>query len=1039
MKLFFSYGHDDNAEIVNRLAEDLRKDGHEVWIDTTNIRSGDDWRRKITEGITKSELTMAFASKHSVRDPGVCLDELKIAVCVKGAQIQSVILEKGVKPPRSTRHKQDIEMFEWKAHKENGTFDKWYTDKLQEIKDILNLPEVKSYDQEMTYIKKCLNPDLTEIKFDNLKAEVYYERKWLSKIVNNWIINTNEHFLLIEGTPGSGKSSFMAHEFIFNPDVGIIVFCEWNNSSFNNIDSISRNLVFQLAAREPDYRRMICSILEDEEKRTGSFVYKPNNSDGIFRNLLMVPLRSKSIFGTRKILILIDGLDETVSGINKEGYYRNAFVETLQAEIKDFPEWVRFIATSRPDKVVTGFFPSSTVIHIDDKEENSKDIHRFINGEIIKERNRRKEKDNVDDIVLNDNEISMLVNQCAGNFLYARIALDSIIKNNIRLEELTMGENGDLGYIYRKNFERTFDNRSSYTNDFLPIISLLTLAEEAVPKDTLMLFCDYEDVILEDRLNRISSFISASDDYYQFFHKSVRDWLLSNTAMEFKVYSRSSYRIFSKILYKKYSKSYKKMNLFELKYMQSFMEKCDFDDLEEVNQDREFAKYLIKKSLEEYEKLNFSNAIPLAQNALTIYKSIQDVIAILETLSLLAKISERASQYKNAKEYCKAAKEYENAECDNENKYGILGDIYKLLADLYFTDSNWEDSISAFNKALASYKSIDLNYKQIECLLLESNAFRYAQRDDDATKCIEEVRNTAGFDTLRETHVELYIRYLLSCGWLYRNKNKNDKRTADGVAEAVSLIDCNKSISALIAANTYYFYSVHLYDIEDFKGSKNAAETSLEYYRAYYGNDSIDSSSVLNELGSIYRKQDDLNKSIEYYEKSYNIRYGHLGDNNSLTATSLRNMARAHLTRAAEGDLDIAEEIYNKVLKIRLELSKNDMALGWLASAYSDIGVVSLFKGRFDDAIENFNIAIEYYIKTNQKSDVTVMKRYLGYAYSCKEDYPRAREYYVASFNDLAEQDAADCFWGQNLTSYIKEIDTNGKLIIDLTQPKKYI
>lgn len=1038
MKLFFSYGHDENKEIVYRIAEDLTKEGHEVWIDIKNISSGDDWRRKITEGITESELTMAFASMHSVRDPGVCLDELKIAVCVKGAQIQSVILEEGIKPPRSTRHKQDIEMFEWKKHKEDGTFEEWYSSKLKEIRKVLNLPEVKDYDREMTYIKKCLNPDLTEIKFDNLKSEVYYERKWLSNKVNDWIINTNEHFLLIEGTPGSGKSSFMAHEFIFNPDVGIIVFCEWNNSSFNNIDSISRNLVFQLAAREPDYRRMICSILEDEEKRTGSFVYKPNSNDGIFRNLLMVPLRTKSIFGTRKILILIDGLDETISEVNGKGLYRNAFVETLQAEIKDFPEWVRFIATTRPEKVVTDFFPSSTVIHIDNKEENSKDIYRFINGEIIKERNRRKEKDNVDDIVLNDNEISMLVDQCAGNFLYARIALDSIIKNKLKLEELTMGSNGDLGYIYLKNFERLFSNIDTYINDFLPIVSLLTVAEDTVPEDTLSCFCNNLRE-LKKRLNIFSSYISITESGIMFFHKSVRDWLLSESASDFTIYPDEAYEIISETLYTKYTKSYKKMNIFELKYMQSFMEKCDFDELEEVNQDREFAKYLIKKSLEEYEKLNFSNAISLAKNALTIYKCVQDVIAILETLSLLAKISERASQYKNAKEYCKAAKEYENAECDNENKYGILGDIYKLLADLYFTDSNWEDSISAFNKALASYKSIDLNYKQIECLLLESNAFRYAQRDDDATKCIEEVRNTAGFDTLRETHVELYIKYLLSCGWLYRNKNKNDKRTADGVAEAVSLIDCNKSISALIAANTYYFYSVHLYDIEDFEGSKNAAETSLEYYRAYYGNDSIDSSSVLNELGSIYRKQDDLNKSIEYYEKSYDIRYGHLGDNNSLTATSLRNMARAHLTRAAEGDLDIAEEIYNKVLKIRLELSKNDMALGWLASAYSDIGVVSLFKGRFNDAIENFNIAIEYYIKTNQKSDVTVMKRYLGYAYSCKEDYPRAREYYVASFNDLAEQDAADCFWGQNLTSYIKEIDTNGKLIIDLTQPKKYI
>ncbi len=1038
MYLFFSYGHDENSEIVNRLAEDLRTDGHRVWIDTTNIRSGDDWRRKITEGITESELTMAFASNHSVRDPGVCLDELKIAVCVKGSQIQSVILEEGVKPPRSTRHKQDIKMSDWKKHKEDGTFEEWYATKLDEIRRILDSDEVKYYSKEMEYIRQCLNPDLTEIKFDRLKGEAYYEREWLSKKVNNWINNTNEAFLLIEGTPGSGKSSFMAHEFIFNPDVGIIVFCEWNNKNFNNLDSISRNLVFQLAAREPDYRKIIYDTLKEEEQRTSLCEYKTNGSDDIFKNLLMVPLRSKSIFGSRMVLILIDGLDETVSEVNGKGLYRNAFVETLQAEIKDFPEWVRFIATTRPDKVVTDFFPSSTIIHIDNKEENSKDILKFINGEIIKERSKRKEKNDVEDIVLNDNEISMLAEQCAGNFLYARIALDSIIKNNLKLEELTMGKNGDLGYIYRMNFERVFNSLDSYLNDFLPIISILTVAEEAVPKDTLLNFCSNQRE-LDKRLNILSSYISITENSIMFFHKSVRDWLLSESAADYAVYPSEAYEIISEALYKKYTKSYKKMNIFELKYMQSFMEECDYDELEEINQNKDFADYLVKRSLEEYEKLNFSNAISLAENALTIYNNVQDVIATLETLSLLAKISERASQYSSAKEYCKAAKEYENTECDSEDKYRILGDIYKLLADLYFTDSNWDDSISAFNKALVSYKSINMNYKQIECLLLESNALRYAQKDKDATKCIEEVRNTAGFDTLRETHVELYIRYLLSCGWLYRNKNKNDQRTADGVLEAVRLIESYKNISSLIAANTYYFYSVHLYDIEDFEGSKNAAMKALEYYKAYYGKDSVDSSSVLNELGSIYRKQNDLNKSIEYYEKSYDIRYSQLGDNNSLTATSLRNVARAHLTRAEEGDFAIAEEIYNKVLKIRQELSKNDMALGWLASAYSDIGVVALFNGRFDDAIENFNIASDYYVKTNQMSDVTVMKRYLGYAYSCKEDFPRAREHFEASYTDLANQGAADCFWGQNLTGYIEEIDTNGKLIIDLTQPKKYI
>lgn len=85
MKLFFSYGHDKNEEIVLRLKSDLERRNHSVWIDKSKIKSGDDWRKSITSGILDSEFLMSFASQHSVRKPGVCLDELMIAVSVKGA------------------------------------------------------------------------------------------------------------------------------------------------------------------------------------------------------------------------------------------------------------------------------------------------------------------------------------------------------------------------------------------------------------------------------------------------------------------------------------------------------------------------------------------------------------------------------------------------------------------------------------------------------------------------------------------------------------------------------------------------------------------------------------------------------------------------------------------------------------------------------------------------------------------------------------------------------------------------------------------
>ena len=51
MKLFLSYIHDTNAPLIEKIKEHLSKDAegnrkHEVWIDTSEIKSGDDWRKK---------------------------------------------------------------------------------------------------------------------------------------------------------------------------------------------------------------------------------------------------------------------------------------------------------------------------------------------------------------------------------------------------------------------------------------------------------------------------------------------------------------------------------------------------------------------------------------------------------------------------------------------------------------------------------------------------------------------------------------------------------------------------------------------------------------------------------------------------------------------------------------------------------------------------------------------------------------------------------------------------------------------------------
>ena len=63
MKIFISYGHDSNAPLIEKTKDYLSKDAeenlqNEVWIDTSEIKAGKDWREEITKGILENDVVI---------------------------------------------------------------------------------------------------------------------------------------------------------------------------------------------------------------------------------------------------------------------------------------------------------------------------------------------------------------------------------------------------------------------------------------------------------------------------------------------------------------------------------------------------------------------------------------------------------------------------------------------------------------------------------------------------------------------------------------------------------------------------------------------------------------------------------------------------------------------------------------------------------------------------------------------------------------------------------------------------------------------
>jgi hypothetical protein len=122
IRIFLSYEHDTNEELVCRIKADLEKRGHDVWFDKNEIKAGHDWRQSITDGIPNSQPVVSFLSKHSTRDLGVCRDEIAIAIGVKRGNIQTILLESeaGVQPPVNIGHIQDLDMHDWREKRAVG-------------------------------------------------------------------------------------------------------------------------------------------------------------------------------------------------------------------------------------------------------------------------------------------------------------------------------------------------------------------------------------------------------------------------------------------------------------------------------------------------------------------------------------------------------------------------------------------------------------------------------------------------------------------------------------------------------------------------------------------------------------------------------------------------------------------------------------------------------------------------------------------------------------------------------------------------------
>ena len=533
INVFFSYAHDDEnsengAVVVDRLKQliEEKSDGKiKIWLDTYSIPRNKDWRELITGGIVESDRFVGFMSRKALRDPGVCRDELGIAVGSRYGIISCVLLEgeSTLNPPAEFTERQWIDLSDWKKKRDEGEaeFERFLNDAADELIGILRDPETLRFNHEVKKLKESLGISAVDemTRIDELLKFKMTGRGWLENIINTWLNDKNgSRVMTLYADPGAGKSLFSAHFQFANPNVIAALACDSRSEEYSQTDKITDRLAYLIALRLPDYRRQLMYILTDKSTLT-------KTGHDRFNTLIATPL-SRVIDGERSAkLIIIDGLDEAKSGALAE------FIRSYHDKLKPY---IRILITARPERMLRRqLAPSAefscTELNLDDYAEmNDADIRQYY-------------EENLEDLLKDrpgcDVFMNRLVEASSGIFYYAFTILPQLresLEKGEPLEGMTFPKG--LNALLLKTFLRKFGEPDAsgsvekYNAFVREPLSMVAASPYALPLKTLQKMQGWTYARLEDFLRPLETMLDLSGGFIRLFHKSFTDWLNDSEA-----------------------------------------------------------------------------------------------------------------------------------------------------------------------------------------------------------------------------------------------------------------------------------------------------------------------------------------------------------------------------------------------------------------------------------------------------------------------------------------------------------------------------
>ncbi len=525
-RIFFSYGHDANRELVDRFKEDLEKRGHQVWIDYKQIGTWDDWRGIITRGIHDSQLAVAFLSIHSTRDPGVCRNEIAMALhhfgTVYPVMVESVPQES---IPATISHLQWPDLTQWRELREAPdpqAYESFYEEKLLEIISRVE-GEATRFASDCEVLRRVLGPSDFDSKFAQ-HLEGFTGREWCFEALESWLNEQpDSRVFWVKAGPGFGKTALAVQ--IANRFRGAVVgswFCDHQSVELSDPLRAVRTLAFQLALRWDDYRARLLSRLglhagsREEQVREALEMLAKKNLKDLFGLLLAGPLAGL-IWREHKLVILMDALDE----VSREDEGRNELAALINREFLELPKWISFVVTSRPDALVSGHLQRFKPFEIAADGRNEADLRGYARKRILPMEGLRELPEDERERIA-----EMLVGKCSGMVLYLRMVEEGLKEGTLKPQQIKVMESGlaGLNSQYYEGFERRF-GAIGFAETVQPLLRLVLAAPGPLP---LALAAEVLGIGKEEARQMrslLGAYLVNGPKGMMLFHKTLGEWL----------------------------------------------------------------------------------------------------------------------------------------------------------------------------------------------------------------------------------------------------------------------------------------------------------------------------------------------------------------------------------------------------------------------------------------------------------------------------------------------------------------------------------